>query len=179
MKKKLLLSSVAALAVISLAGCESERGEHHRGGCCHSEKCAKRGQHEDKDAKDNENEDKDSQAKLLAEAKVSKDDAAKTALAQVPGGTIKEGELEKEKGKLIWSFDITTEGSKDITEVNVCALSGKVVDVQKESPEDQAKEKDEDVKESKHQHGGDKDGDKDEDGEKGEKGKKGEHEDKD
>src|SRR5580765_5753537 len=71
------------------------------------------------------------EAKLQAEAKVSKADAEKTALAKVPGGTIKEGELEKEKGKLIWSFDIATPGAVDITEVQVDATNGQVVSVEK------------------------------------------------
>lgn len=81
------------------------------------------------------------QAKLQAEAKISRADAEKIALAKVPGGTIKEGEIEKEKGKLIWSFDIATPGTSDITEVNVDALSGEVVSVDKESAEKEAKEK--------------------------------------
>jgi len=57
------------------------------------------------------------EAKLEAQAKVSRTDAEKIALAKVPDGTIKEGEIEKENGKLIgsvlirhyqliWSFDI-------------------------------------------------------------------------
>lgn len=97
---------------------------------CASEKCEKKGHH-NKEAK---------QAKLMAEAKVSKADAGKTALAQVPGGTIKEAELEKEKGKLVWSFDITTPDTKDITEVNVDAITGDVISVEKESAENEAKE---------------------------------------
>src|SRR5436853_6755459 len=68
--------------------------------------------------------EKHSKANLEAEAKVSKADAQKTALAAVPGGMIKEGELEKEKGKLIWSFDTATPGTKDITEVQEDAISG-------------------------------------------------------
>ena len=80
------------------------------------------------------------QAKLMAQAKVSKDDAQKTALTKVPNGTIKEGELEKEKGKLIWSFDITTPDSKDITEVAVDAITGDVVSVEKEAAESETKE---------------------------------------
>ena len=76
----------------------------------------------------------------MAEAKVSKADAEKTALAKVPNGTIKEGELEKENGKLIWSFDLTTPDTKDITEVNVDAMTGEVVSVEKESAESEAKE---------------------------------------
>jgi len=91
----------------------------------------------------------ESQEKLAAEAKVSKADAEKIALAQAPNGTIKEGELEKEKGKLIWSFDIATANSKDITEVNVDAINGQIVSVEKETPEQQAKEKAEDEKKEK------------------------------
>ena len=81
------------------------------------------------------------QAKLQAEAKISRTEAEKIALAKAPNGTIKEGELEKEDGKLIWSFDITTPGSKDITEVAVNAISGEVVSVENESAEKEAKEK--------------------------------------
>ncbi len=91
----------------------------------------------------------DSQAKLQAEAKVSKADAEKTALAQVPNGTVKEAELEKEKGQLIWSLDVTIPDSKDIKEVNVDAITGKVLSVETETPEQQAKEKSEDAKKEK------------------------------
>jgi hypothetical protein len=83
------------------------------------------------------------QAKLMAEAKVSKEDAEKTALAKVPNGTVKEAEIEKEHGKLVWSFDLTTPDTKDITEVNVDAISGDVVSVEKEAAETEAKEADE------------------------------------
>jgi len=81
------------------------------------------------------------QAKLQAEAKISKADAEKIALGKTPGGTIKEGELEKEKGKLIWSFDIATPGTSDITEVQVDAITGEVVAVDKETAGQEAKEK--------------------------------------
>lgn len=81
------------------------------------------------------------EAKLQAEAKVSKADAEKTALAKVPGGTIKEGELEKEKGKLIWSFDISIPDSRDIKEVQVDAITGEVVSVETETAAAEAKEK--------------------------------------
>jgi len=86
-------------------------------------------------------EQADKQAKLQAEAKITKADAEQTALAKVPGGAVKEGELEKEHGKLIWSFDIATPDSKDITEVQVDAITGAVVSVAKESAADEAKEK--------------------------------------
>ncbi|PWU18946.1 MAG: hypothetical protein C5B50_07980 [Verrucomicrobia bacterium] len=102
-----------------------------------------------------EKEAKESQAELMAQAKVSKADAEKIALAKVPNGTIKEGELEKEKGKLIWSFDITTPDTKNITEVNVDAITGAIIAVDVESPSKEKaeaakeKEKDDDEKEEK------------------------------
>ena len=107
--------------------------------------------------------EKHSKANLEAEAKVSKADAERTALAQVPGGKIKEGELEKEKGKLIWSFDIATPGTKDITEVQVDAINGGIVSKTIESAAEQEKEKKEEAREKKHKK------DKDEDDEKEDK----------
>lgn len=89
------------------------------------------------------------EAKLMAQAKISKETAQASALAKVPGGTVKDGELEKEKGKLIWSFDITTPDSKDIKEVAVDAVTGEVLSVDTESPADQAKEAAEDAKKKK------------------------------
>ena len=87
-------------------------------------------------------EKSESQARLMAQAKVSKETAQQTALAKVPNGTIKEGELENENGKLQWSFDVATPGAKDITEVNVDAVTGDVISVDKESAQSEAKEKD-------------------------------------
>ena len=85
------------------------------------------------------------EAKLLAQAKVSKEAASAAALAKVPGGTVKDGELEQEKGKLIWSFDISQPGTTDIKEVAVDATTGAVLDVVTETPADQAKEAAEDA----------------------------------
>jgi uncharacterized membrane protein YkoI len=102
--------------------------------------------------KEEGNEGKEGKAaKLEAQAKISKADAQKIALEKVPGGTIKEGEIEQEKGRLIWSFDIATAGTKEITEVQVDAMTGAVLDVSKESVADQQKEKkaDDDEKEEK------------------------------
>jgi uncharacterized membrane protein YkoI len=86
--------------------------------------------------------EKSEQAELQAQAKITKEQAQQTALAKAPSGTVKEAELEKEKGKLIWSFDIATPGSKDIAEVGVDAITGNVVSVEKKTPEQQKKEKD-------------------------------------
>jgi len=70
-----------------------------------------------------------------AKAKISQADAQAIALTKVPNGTVKECELEREHGKLIWSFDFTAPDSKDITEVNVDALTGAVVNVEHEKAE--------------------------------------------
>src|ERR1700716_3075640 len=83
---------------------------------------------------------KETDAQLQAQAKITKTQAEKTALAKVPNGKIKSGELEKEHGKLVWSFDISTPHSKNITEVQVDAKTGKIVIVAIETPKDQAKE---------------------------------------
>ena len=85
--------------------------------------------------------EKEQEANLAAHAKVSRPEAERIALAKVPGGTIKEGGIEKEHGKVIWSFDIITPGTKDITEVAVDSMTGEVIAVDKESPSDEAKEK--------------------------------------
>jgi uncharacterized membrane protein YkoI len=86
------------------------------------------------------------EANLEAQAKVTRADAEKAALARVPGGKIKSGEIENEKGKLIWSFDIATPGTKDVTEVNVDAVTGQIVSVDKETEADEAKEKEKEKK---------------------------------
>ena len=75
------------------------------------------------------------ESNLQAEAKISKADAQTTALVKTPGGTIKEAELEREHGKLIWSIAIATPDSADITEVNVDAITGAIVNVEHEKGE--------------------------------------------
>ncbi len=78
---------------------------------------------------------------MLKRAKVTVAVAQATALAKVPGGTITSAEIEEEKGKLIYSFDIVTKGKSGIDEVAVDALTGAVLSVDHETPADEAKEK--------------------------------------
>jgi hypothetical protein len=135
MKNKIIGGAglVAVLVALSLSGCASEE----------CERC--------------ENGGENQAAKLLAQAKVSKEIAQASALAKVPGGTVKDGELEKEKGKLIWSFDITMPDSKDIKEVAMDAITGEVIAVDTESAADQAKEAAEDTADAKKKGAADKD----------------------
>ena len=74
---------------------------------------------------------------------VSMTQARETALQKEPG-KIKSGELEKEKGKLIYSFDIRTKNG--IHEVNVDAMTGEVVEDSIESPAAERKELQKDSK---------------------------------
>lgn len=74
-----------------------------------------------------------SEAALRAQAKVTEDAARATALAAVPNATVKSAELEKEKGKLVWSFDLSVAGKKGVEEVQVDALTGKIVSKEHES----------------------------------------------
>ena len=82
----------------------------------------------------------ESQADLLKQARVTKHQAKKIALARVKGGTIKSAELEKENRVLIWSFDVGQPGKKDVTEVWVDARTGKITAVDVETTIDQKKE---------------------------------------
>ncbi|MFI4970014.1 MAG: PepSY domain-containing protein, partial [Lysobacterales bacterium] len=68
--------------------------------------------------------------KLHAQARIAEADARATALQKVPDGIVASSELEKEHGKLIWSFDIERHDSKDITEIQVDARTGAIVSTQ-------------------------------------------------
>jgi uncharacterized membrane protein YkoI len=83
---------------------------------------------------------------LKAQAKITEDVAAKTALANVPKGEIQGVELEREKGKLLYSYDITVPGKKGVEEVHVDAVTGKLLSKQHESPSTEKKEAAEDAK---------------------------------
>ena len=72
----------------------------------------------------------ESQSSLEAEATIPQQSAARTALALVPDAKIKSAELEREHGKLIWSFEISKPNSRNISEVNVDAKTGEVVAVE-------------------------------------------------
>lgn len=89
------------------------------------------------------------QAAMEKEAKITMAKAREIALAKVPGGKIESGELEREHGKLIYSFDIrNSKGS--VTEVNVDAVTSKIVAVQQENAAKEAAEKKQEAKEKKH-----------------------------
>ncbi len=66
------------------------------------------------------------QARMRREAKISEKTARETALKEAPG-RVRSAEIERENGKLIWSFDIAQKGKSGVEEVNVDAMDGSVV----------------------------------------------------
>jgi len=79
------------------------------------------------------------EAKLARQAKITKEQAQETALKRAPG-TVESAELEKEHGKLVYSFDIRN-AKGTIDEVQVSAITGKVVRVEHENKKQEAAEK--------------------------------------
>ncbi|HVT04441.1 MAG TPA: PepSY domain-containing protein [Thermoanaerobaculia bacterium] len=88
-----------------------------------------------------------SDAAMLKEAKITMDQARATALKAAPG-KVESGEIEREHGKLIYSFDIRN-AKGTIDEVNVNAIDGKIVAVEHENKTKEAAEKKQEAKEHK------------------------------
>lgn len=86
----------------------------------------------------------ENQTALQKEVKITLDQAREIALKKVPG-KVEEGEIERENGKLIYSFDIRTD--KDITEVQVNAVDGAIVAIEHEDAKKEAKEKQKEARE--------------------------------
>ena len=92
-------------------------------------------------------ESQEAQAKLAREAKVTKAAAQETALKRAPG-TVESAELEREHKQLVYSFDIRN-ARGTIDEVQVSAITGKVVRVEHENKKQEAAEKREEAGEKK------------------------------
>jgi len=86
---------------------------------------------------------------LVSAAKVTEAAAVATAQKRVPKGKIQSLELEREKGKLIYSFDMKVPGKSGVEEVNVDANTGKVLAVAHESAAAEKKEAATEAKEKK------------------------------
>ncbi|MEP6591196.1 MAG: hypothetical protein ABJC19_08425, partial [Gemmatimonadota bacterium] len=57
--------------------------------------------------------------------------------------------LEREKGKLIWSYDIAVAGKSGIEEVAIDAVTGAMLSKEHETPKDEKKEAAEDAAKAK------------------------------
>lgn len=65
---------------------------------------------------------------------VSMQTARVRALAVVPRGRVRSAELEREHGRLIYSFDIRVPGRAGVEEVQISALTGRLISRTHESP---------------------------------------------
>jgi uncharacterized membrane protein YkoI len=95
-----------------------------------------------------EEESAEQQAKLARQAKITKEQAQEIALKRAPGN-VESGELEREHGKLVYSFDIRN-SKGTIDEVQVSAITGKIVRVEHETKAQEEAEKRQDEKKGKH-----------------------------
>lgn len=66
-----------------------------------------------------------------ADARITAEQAKTAALRVIPGA-VKNSEFEKEHGRLIYSVEIARPGERGITEVNVSAMDGSIVNVHRE-----------------------------------------------
>lgn len=89
---------------------------------------------------------------LAKSAKISLDSARAIATKRVANATIASQELEREHGRLIYSFDMKVPGKSGIEEVNVNALNGRVVAVSHEGPVAERKEAAAEKKETSTSH---------------------------
>ena len=90
-------------------------------------------------------------ANLAKQAKITMAQAREIAQKRA-SGKIEGEELEKEHGKLLYSFDIRN-AQGTITEVQVDAKTGKLLSAKVESKKDEAKEKSENAKQAKKKGG--------------------------
>ncbi|MGI8468281.1 MAG: PepSY domain-containing protein [Pyrinomonadaceae bacterium] len=84
---------------------------------------------------------------LARQAKITMAQARATAQKRA-SGKIEGAELEKENGKLLYSFDIRN-SKGTVTEVQVDAKTGKLLSAKVESKKDEMKEKQQDEKQEK------------------------------
>lgn len=91
-------------------------------------------ENESVEGEENEADEQAEQAKLAQEAKVSRQQAEAIALGKI-SGTIVEGDLEKENGKLIYGFDIRN-SENQMFDVEVDANTGEVLKAQPDNEAD-------------------------------------------
>jgi DNA-binding beta-propeller fold protein YncE len=77
---------------------------------------------------------------------LSRAEAEKRALQEVPGGKILSVEREVEKGKDVWSLDVRSADGKHVFELQYEAVTGKLVSREEESPNKQKEEAAQDAK---------------------------------
>ncbi len=77
---------------------------------------------------------------LRARAKITCEQARDAARKVVPDAVAKSAELEEEGGHLVYSFDLQVAGKTGIEEVQVNAVTGRIVSHRHETPAQERKE---------------------------------------
>jgi uncharacterized membrane protein YkoI len=93
---------------------------------------------DEKGKKDKEKEEA-KVSELVKDAKVTIDQAIKTASEKVQG-TVVEAELEKKHGKTVWEVEIVAADNK-LTEVHIDAATGDVIDTEEKKEEKKGEKK--------------------------------------
>jgi uncharacterized membrane protein YkoI len=73
-------------------------------------------------------------ASLQAQPLISRDRAEMAALRLVPGGEIVGGNLERDRDRLLWWFDVSIPGSRNVKAIQIDAYTGAVVSNTIETP---------------------------------------------
>ena|SRR5215472_5326448 len=74
------------------------------------------------------------------EPRIDEQAARAMALAAVPNGTIQSAELETERGRRVWSIDVSRPHSAAVLEILVDAKTGRIVSKRTESQREQQRE---------------------------------------
>ncbi|MEO8200866.1 MAG: PepSY domain-containing protein [Gemmatimonadota bacterium] len=97
-------------------------------------------EHEDEEAEASESHEtsgsvelKEEERGLLAQATIRPDSARHLAMNKVPGGKVVEAVIEREDGRIVYSFELKVAGKSGVEEVLVDARTGAVVSVEHES----------------------------------------------
>ncbi len=89
----------------------------------------------------------ETQEQLRKEAKITEDQARDVAMRRYPRASITSTELERENGRLIYSMELKVPGRSGVQEVNVNAITGKLVNIEHESAKtEKAEERNEKTK---------------------------------
>lgn len=71
---------------------------------------------------------------IQAQSLITRQGAETIALRLVPGGAIVSGNLERDKNRLVWWFDVSIPGSRNVKAIQLDAYSGAVVSNTIETP---------------------------------------------
>jgi uncharacterized membrane protein YkoI len=75
-------------------------------------------------------------ASIQAQSVITRQRAEMMALRLVPGGAIVSGDLERGKNRVLWWFDVSIPGSRNVKAIQIDAFTGALVSNTMEPPQD-------------------------------------------